>query len=176
MSNPNKRNIIICVVFGIVSIATMLIGLVIVPMFDEKGIEIGEEEFEATISSVSRVDKDYLIATNEYSCKLLVGYDVLVDKRADINLSTGEKIFFKLIKLENNPLNDPQIKQVFVVALRTQTDDIVTIDSYNAKQKESFQTIKMTALIASAISGVIAVVNLIVVVKNKNKRINDKAH
>lgn len=167
LSDKKRKDIISIIVPGIIAVVVILISLVIFPMFDNSDIEMGEEEFEATVSSVSRVGQDYLIETNEYSCKLLVDDYVLVDKRAGINLSTGEKIFFKLIKMENNPLNDPQIEQVSVVSLRTQTDDIVTIDSYNTKQKGPFQATRMFVLILGIILGIVAVVNLIVVVKNK---------
>ena len=164
MVKTKKKNIIICIITAFFSMIMLLLGL-IVPKLSGIEVEIDPKEVESTVVEVSQKDKDYLIIVEEYSCKLFVDSNAIFNKDALLSLRAGDKIFFKLVKLDENVLENPQIEQVFVVTLRTKTQDIITLQSYLQKEKKGMENIKIITIIGAIILGGISILNLVMIFK-----------
>ena len=87
------------------------------------------------------------------------------------NISPGEKIYFRILKLTVNPLEHPQLEQIFVVSFRTKTTDIITIESYKNTEKQSLNKIKSTCVVMASILFCVAIVNVVISIK-KSKQIS----
>lgn len=104
-------------------------------------------EYSATVYSVfHKQEKDedyYLITINEYNqMRLRMEADEVINRNALDSLSKNTKIYFRLwgVTLEDfqNSLKEhPTLEnQIGIWALRTETEDILTLDSSVAAQKE----------------------------------------
>lgn len=108
-----------------------------------------------------------MIIVEEYSCKLFVESEAIFNKEVLLSLKKGDKIFFKLVKLEKNVLENPQIEQVFVVTLRTKTQDIITLQSYAQTEEKEMKNIKATSIVVAIILGGISILNLVMIFKKQ---------
>lgn len=168
MVKTKKRNIIICIIATFFSIIMLVIGFV-VPKLSGIEIEIESNEREATVVEVLRKDKDYLIVIEEYSCGLFVDSEAIINKEALLFLNKGDKIFFKLVKLEENILENSQIDQVFVVTLRTEKQEIITLQSYAQIEEQDIKNVKITSIIVAIIFGGISIFNFVMILKKKKQ-------
>ena len=165
-----KKNVITSIVCFLLAVVVLFIGF-IVPLFKGTQFEVEDVEREASVVEVLEDKKDYLIVTNEFSCKLFLGSNAIIDREAIENISPGEKIYFTIRKLTVNPLEHPQLEQIFVVSFRTETTDIITIESYKNTEKQSLNKIKSTCVVMASILFCVAIVNVVVSIK-KSKQIS----
>ena len=164
MDNSKRKNIIVCIIAAFFSMILLFIGLV-VPKLSGTEVEIDSNEIESTVVDVRQKDNDFLIIVEEYSCKLFVESEAIFNKEVLLSLKKGDKIFFKLVKLEKNVLENPQIEQVFVVTLRTKTQDIITLQSYAQTEEKEMKNIKATSIVVAIILGGISILNLVMIFK-----------
>lgn len=161
-----NKNAIICLICIFFMTIMLIIGLV-VPKLSNTQIKINPFEFEATVVDVTEKEGDYLITLQEYDCKLFIKTAAMLDEEDISKIAEENKIFFKLPELESNPLENPAIEQIFVVTLRTETEDIITIDSYYESEKQGFQRIEIVCIICAIIAGGVAVYNILKIVRAK---------
>ncbi len=164
--NLKKKNIIISFICGLGAILILFIGF-IVPQFADVKIVVNPIEFNATIANIEKKNHDYLITTEEYQCKLFVDSDLMLNKENLLNIQSGEKIFFRIVELEENLFDNPQIEQIFVVTLRTDRQDIITLDSYEQNEKNRLQNIESLSVIGAIILSFITICNVIVIFKKQ---------
>lgn len=164
--NLKKKNIIISFICGLGAILILFIGF-IVPQFADVKIVVNPIEFNATIANIEKKNHDYLITTEEYQCKLFVDSDLMLNKENFLNIQSGEKIFFRIVELEENLLDNPKIEQIFVVTLRTDRQDIITLDSYEQNEKNRLQNIESLSVIGAIILSFITICNIIVIFKKQ---------
>ena len=171
MAESNKKNIVLSIICFTFSIILLIIGF-IVPLFVDIDIEVNTNEFEGTFVNVEKKTDSYLISVEEYSCKLFVDSNVLLANGELSEINIGEKIYFKIIKTQEKLLENPKIEQIFVVSLRTESRDFVTLESYANNEKNKLQIIKTSCVIGSTVLACIGVLNVVIlfkIVKNKKK-------
>lgn len=161
-----KKNIIISIVSFLLAGIILFIGFV-VPLFKNTKPEINDVEFEASIVEVVEEEGDYLITTNEFGCKLFVDSDATIDRELVKDIISGEKIYFRIIKLKDNPFENPQIEQIFVVSLRTETMDIITLESFQNRHAHSINKIKKTCVAMSSALVVVSIINIVLFLKKR---------
>ena len=168
MVKSKKKRIIICAICDFL-IVLMSCIIFLIPKRPKTEDIINPTEFEATVSNIVEQDGDYLIALEEYNCKLFLETDSMISEDKILNIVSGSKIFFKVADTGENPLQNSQIEQVFVFVLRTETEDIVTLESYYAVEKKELKNIKNTCIMAIIVLCGIMLVNVIKIIKNSNK-------
>lgn len=172
MRKSIRKNIFMSIVFAFFAVIVLFVGLV-VPELSNTEVVVNPTEIETTVVEVVEKERDYLITVEEYNCKLFVDSDSIIDKETLRSLSAGEKIFFKLIELNENPLGNPQIEQVFVVTLRTETQDIITLESYYKSAEQGMMNIRSLCIIVTIILGVISLINILKIL-NASEKVKSK--
>ena len=150
----------------------LFIGFV-VPTIQSTEPKINDTEFEATFVGYEVSDGNYLVSVDEYNCKLFVKANAMVDKKALLNVVAGEKVYFRLIELSSNPLESPYITQVYVVSLRTATQDIITLNTYNDSAQQGNGNIQLICIVGAIGFGAVAVLNGVLIYK-KSKAMKQK--
>lgn len=131
---------IICLIVSLIFLA-----LALEPLFLPSTDLEDTTEYSATIHSVSHRTNDkedyYLIVINEYdSPQLYVSADYIVAPEAMDSLSENTEIYFRIPELSIEDYLDqwekyPMMEKVLIVcALKTETEEIVTLDRYNQGQ------------------------------------------
>lgn len=166
MRKSIRKNIVVCIICVFFAILVLFIGFVVSELSNTKGI-VDPTEIEATVVDVVEKDNDYLVAIEEYDCKLFIKSNSVIDTETLIGLNYGDKILFRLIELGENPLENSQIEQIFVVTLRTKTQDIITLESYYKSEEQGIVNIKIICGIVAIILGSIALFNLLKIVNKK---------
>ena len=156
----NRTNIIVSAICAILAGIFVFIGLV-VPKLPGVSVSVNPKEFEATVVHVVKKEGEYLITVEEYNCKLLVASASMVDQAQPLSIAIGEKIFFKLVEFGEDYLESPQVEQIFVVSLRTQTQELVTVESYYHKEGQSWENIKKACITAAILLGIVSVASFI---------------
>ena len=164
-----KKNVIFSLLFIFLAGIMLVIGF-IVPSLSNTEVVVNPTEFEATVTKMEKRNGDYLITIEEYNCKLFVDVDSMVDKERTLQLNSGEKIFFRLVDLKDNPLENPQIQQIFVVTLRTETKSIITMESYALKENNSTKTIKNVCVVAAILFSGISLFNIVAIAKKTRNK------
>lgn len=170
MGKSIKKNVLISVICVFFAVILLFVG-VIVPKLSGTKFDIPPTEIETTVVAVEQKDKDYLITVEEYNCKLFVDFETIIDKETINDLNPGEKIFFRIIDLDENLLANPQIEQIFIVTLRTETQDIVTLESYQESEMQGLTTIRNVCIIASSILVMITVFNILKIANKSRKNL-----
>ena len=170
--NLKKKNIIISFLCGLGAILMLFIGF-FVPTLSSIEVNVSSMELNATTVGIEKKGNDYLITTEEYQCKLFVDSDSILDKENLLNIQSGEKIFFRIVESEENLLDNPKIEQMFVVALRTEGRDIITLESYRRNEEQGLQNIKNISIIVAIVLSFITIANTIIIFK-KSKSIKQK--
>ena len=86
-----------------------------------------------------------------------------------MQLENGNVIYFRLIKTTENLLENPNIEQIGIVALKDDVQDIITLDSYNETVKKQIINVQITGTIFAGIFLIGAIINI---VKYKQKKHN----
>ena len=121
------------------------------PVYDKK-LEYNEtEEHSATVAGVITKNKSYEISVTEYSCSLIIKKDEVVNERALLDLNIGENIIFNLPKFYEEALSDSRVQSIYIVSLKTNNTDIVTLESHNSIAEKSLKKITITATVFASL-------------------------
>ena len=152
---------IICFILAIVFLCAILVPSSLLDnMFEDA------TEYSATVRNISHGGDDegsyYMIELNEYdSLRLRVQGNYVADQEAMEGLTENTKIYFSIL----GNLEDffdiweeyPTIETTLgVCALKTDTKEIVTYDSYMAAQKGNLEKIAITGYVTSGVLFIIA--------------------
>lgn len=133
--------------------------------------EDNTQEYEATVYNVVKEGENYYVTLREYPFTLFVDYSCLHDQEAMQALSTGDKLYFRLFQGELDML-EPYIEsaQLSAISLRTDYDQIITLDSYNANTVLQANNIKVVLISLSVSFFIIALLLIVVQVYKFFKR------
>lgn len=152
-----RKNIFLCIICAFLAGILLFIGLVI-PKMSKTKVVIAPTEIEATVVETIKQEEGYLIETEEYACKLFLDLNSIINQQALTSVVAGEKIYFKLIDLEENLLQNPKIDQIVVATFRTETEEIITEESFYGGEEKSLQTIKSVCIFGAVLLGGIAII------------------
>lgn len=161
-----RKNIVISSICVVLAGVLLFIGFVI-PKFSQTRVEISLIENEATVVEIEEVDDGYLIQTEEYNSKLFLRLDAIFNKQALIELSSGEKLYFKLPKLAEDTLQDFQIEQIAVATIRTDTEEIITAKSFYESEKLASKKILTVCTVGAVLLICVALVNGVIMIRKK---------
>lgn len=151
----NKKLKIAGIVFSILSILFLLVGFV--PLFYPELTTNNTTEFEATFLSYELKDNSTYIRTEEYNTNLIIADNEQIDNINELtSLNPNTKIYFRI---ENEFLSNLQSSEfIYIVSLRTETGDILTLESYNNEYLNSKKIAQNTAFIFTGIFLISAIV------------------
>ena len=84
-----------------------------------------------------------------------------------MNIQFGEEIFFKLSGVGETALEDLEIDQIAVATVRTQIEEVITLDSYQQREEQKMKTIETTGVTAAVVFGVLMLFNFYLLYKKK---------
>lgn len=137
---------IVCIFFGVFSLCSAVFINPIIVIVDDT------EEYCGTFESIEKKEKDFLISLDEYSVKLFVADEIVIDNDALSTLSQGDKVYFRLFEWENETIQQDMTTQLVALSLRTDDADIVTLESYNAN---TINFVKTGKIVLGCVSGVL---------------------
>ena len=149
MEKGKKRNIIFVLVLSIMLFAGSVAGLILMSM-REAVLPENTTELSATLVETKRKEpgKDgvFVVYTVEYEGELLIADENAIDNRtAFTKLQAGEIVFFRI---ENVWLNRfEEASSTYIVSLRTEKRDIMSLENYNALAEYQNSRITRTCMV-----------------------------
>ena len=161
---------IFIVLCGIMAIVFICIGC-FAPFDLIEMTEDNTQEYEATVYNVVKEGENYYVTLQEYQFTLFVDHSCLQDQEVMQALSMGDKLYFRLFQGELNML-EPYIEsaQLSAISLRTDYDQIITLDSYNENTVLQANNIKVVLISLSASFFIIALLLIVLQVYKFFKR------
>jgi len=133
-------------------------------------------EESATVTSVKiNENGQYEISVEEFNAVLYTDSEAVIDKN-DMQLSKDEKITFRMPKSFLFILNNPDVDRIFIVSLKTEEKEIVTLKSYNENVTEKRELkLKIISSITAVITSLGFILSLIKILHlNKIKKLSAK--
>lgn len=168
MKSQNKKAIVAIIIFSFLFVLMLFIGF-IVPTFFEGSTESNTIELNATINYIELIENEkensYNIYTEEYHTSLVFSTKIMVDQNYIDYLQKGQIIIFRFEQVWAEQFNDMQF--IYIVTLRTQDKEIITLDSYNKQFEINKANIKITAIVFSIIL-LLIIIQYILLLNNIN--------
>lgn len=164
----NKKNLIIMLICLFLTVVILFISFVVTTLFEKKN-ESTTIEYQATFIRTEKDKNNYIIYVKEYDCKLMLISSAIINIDYLTQLENGNIIYFRIVKEAEKLLENLDIEQIGVVALKDNVQDIITLDSYNEVAKRQIINIRITGTIFASIFLLGAIINI---VKYKQKNYN----
>lgn len=164
----NKKNLIIMLICMFLTVVILFISFVVTTLF-EKENESTTIEYQATFIRTEKDKNNYIIYVKEYDCKLLLVPSAIINIDYLMQLENENIIYFRLVKTAENLLENPDIEQIGIVALKDNEQDIITLDSYNETVNKQIINVRITGTIFAGVFLIGAIINI---VKQRKKNHN----
>ena len=126
------------------------------------------KECYGTVDNVEQDEKDYLITVDEFSFKIFIDHEIVIDENALNNLSKGEKIYFRVNSATVEMIfQGVFVEQVAPYSLRTDETDLVTLESYNQDIAKETLIAKIATGCLSCVLFILSAVFLTIYIKRK---------
>lgn len=160
--------ILVCSVFFFL----VTIGIFISMFQIDKQTEDITIEYSATVRRIhinnSVKNKWVQIETEEYDSSLYISVNISknIDIRKIESLKQGEKIFFRIVDTKAEQLNS--VDFVDIVSLKTETNDIFTLEDYNHFMRVSARLARIANIIVALILLVVSVLCFVLIKHRQN--------
>ena len=164
MKKYSYKNPIAWLIVSLFISIVLLIVIITMPSLPSD-TEENTTEYKATFISLEKKEKDYLVKIEEYNFKLFVNKETIIDDKNIKKLEQGETLYFRPISNDLNSLNENKVKQTAVVTLRTESFDIVTLESSNEYSSYQERTMKRVLICGGTLFLIIFVVSVIRIIR-----------
>ena len=158
--------ILVCSVFFFL----VTIGIFISMFQIDKQTEDITIEYSATVRRIhinnSVKNKWVQIETEEYDSSLYISVNISknIDIRKIESLKQGEKIFFRIVDTEAEQLNS--VDFVDIVSLKTETNDIFTLEDYNHFMRVSARPARIADITVALLLLVVSILCFVFIKRN----------
>ena len=173
MKKSIKKNVVFCVVCGLISLMCLAVAFGATSMLKNNS-KVGATEFEATVLKTNDQGSALIIVLEEYDSNLFIYYPSLVLEKENLSLQKGQKVYFRIAKSEEEKVVANEIEFSYAIFFRTDSDVFITVESYEKAQVEDCNQIKGIACGFATFFFLIAGINVYLIVKKKKTQSNNK--
>ena len=106
-------------------------------------------ELKGNFKKIEEEEDHYLISLQDMPLQLFIGKQEIIDLEILTNLSEGTMIYFGVLKVVVDNINEPDM--VRVITLRSETENMVTLESYRKADRRIVEKMKTGCIIGGII-------------------------
>ena len=126
-------------------------------------------ELKGNFKKIEEEEDHYLISLQDMPLQLFIGKQEIIDLESLTNLSEGTMIYFGVSNVVADNINE--LDMVRVITLRSETENMVTLESYRKADRRIVEKMKTGCIIGGIIflgTGIICFIKMMTVTKRQS--------